>query len=295
MLNKVIKVLTALAIIVGIIFLFDQLSSSTKETIQAVFSSPLFVTAVKYVLVGGLIIVGLVLIAIVIIAVFAISKVFGSKSGNGWGNYGFLGKKGFSWKWNKMKHSQSVEISCDDYDSDSFKIRLNTGDVSVSGHDEKSAKAIIKVGQSEAGPVLAKFENGEIKIETKNGEKCIIKDAKIILPKKLNSLDIKNANGDIEVSDFEISGLAQLKTVNGDIDMSNFNNTENLTAKTVNGDILLKESQINNVSTASVNGDIILKESVIENLDSKTMRGDIDYKTSKVTNPNIKTVSGDVS
>ena len=299
MLNKIIKVLMIIGILMGIImgsiFMFDQLSPSIKESIKAVFLNPLFVTAVKYVLVGGLIVLGLAIMAIVIIVVYGTSKVFGSKTRSGdSGNNGFLEDKGFSWNWNKMKHYQTIEIKCDDYDSDFFKIHLHSGDASVSGHDEKFATALLKVGSSEEGPVLAKFEDGEIKVESASGKKCLIKEAEIILPKKLASLDIKNVSGDIIVSDFEISNSAYLKTVNGDIDILNFNNTKNLTSKTVNGDITLKESQINNLSTTSISGDTVLKECVIENLDSKTVSGDIDYKTSKVSNPHVKTFSGEV-
>lgn len=176
-----------------------------------------------------------------------------------------------------------------------FHIETASGDIEITGTDEKGAHATIEIYESEKNDVTASFENDTIKLTSAKGKKCMRGDAKVFIPKNISALKCSTASGDISLQNFKNSSSISNKAISGDIRIKNCEEISNIELKTVSGDILIKENSVDNLSFHTVSGDVRINDSKIDVLTGKTVSGDVDYKDSEVGKSDIKTVSGTIT
>ena len=300
MIKKLIEITVLAILIVGLIYLLNQIGTIGAEA----------KIALKYIWFGIIGIMALAIIAGTLIVLAAI--IFGIgwlkgitgrdmniKSGSGIGSFvkqtveSALKGSFDTIKDIKNLSARNIEIS-QEYPNKQLKIKNNSGNIKLTGHDGENIIGKIEIMENEEGDGEIYFENGEIKVKTKSGKKAILGDIELSLPKNLISLDIESVNGDISIYNFVTESETTLKGVNGDISVSDFKNSKEILIKTINGDITIKDSHFNSILTQSVSGDIVIRGSQSENAVFKTVSGDIDYRESAIKNPTIKTVSGDI-
>ena len=271
--------------------------------------------ALKYILIGLICIIALGIISVTLIALAGIFVgvpfIRNLLGGNGtawsrrgrWNNCGnglgetvggsirsaMSGMRDF-----RNMSARTVSLDIGKYDCGCFKIKNMSGDIKLQGHDLPGMKAELEIMEKIQGDTEAFFEEGEIKLKTKSGNRSFIGDAKIYLPAGLADISAESVSGDIDASGFSNAGEITLKAVNGDVSVEKINNSAEISLKTVSGDLRIKESALNSLIMQTVNGDIDVKESTAEAAVLKTVSGDIDYSGSSIKNPSIKTVSGSV-
>ncbi|PIS47578.1 MAG: hypothetical protein COT17_02745 [Elusimicrobia bacterium CG08_land_8_20_14_0_20_51_18] len=314
MIKKLIEVTILSILVVGLVYLLNQLGPLGADAR----------VALKYLWLGllglaalGIVSVTLIALAAIILGIPFIKSMSGadggfwSRRGRGERSHGdevkagiggFVGEtvggalKGAFGSIKDIKNlsSREVGISVEKYGWDRFKIKTLNGDLEVSGHDEPGAKAFVEVLEKEEGDAEAFFEDGEIKLKSKSGARTLMGDARISLPKKLSSINVESVNGDIKVTDFATENASAFKGVNGDLSVERFSNTGEVSVKTVSGDVTITESRFNSLLSQSISGDIVIKDTAAESAVLKTVSGDIDYAESDIKNPVVKTVSGSV-
>lgn len=313
MIKKLIELAVLSILVLGIVYLFNQLGPLSGDTKTALRYGGV---GLKYFGMGVLGIAALAIVAGTIISLAAIilgipfiKSMTGSDGGfwsrrhKGTGigagvsetvNSALKNAFDSAKDW-KSGSSRQVEISVEKYPYDSFGIKTTAGDISVSGHELPGARAVIEVLENSDGDTEAFFEDGGITLKTKSGKKSFIGNAKIYLPRKLASLNVESVNGDIKISDFATEAAAAFKGVNGDISVSRVTNGGETSVKTVSGDVEISESQFKSLLTQSISGDVLIKETAAETAVIKTVSGDIDYTGTDIKNPTVKTVSGSIN
>ena len=69
---------------------------------------------------------------------------------------------------NQFPYKQIINISTLEYKSDSFAIKTASGNIEISGTDEKKAQATIEVYTGEPDNISADFANNTIEVSSKN-------------------------------------------------------------------------------------------------------------------------------
>jgi len=309
--KKLIELAVLSILILGIVYLFNQLGPLGADTKTALRYCGI---GLKYFGMGVLGITALAIAGVTIIALAAITlgiPFVKNVTGSGGGFWARRHKDtgagmgmpetaagvmnaAFNYATEKAGVSRRIEISLEKYPFDSFKIKTLSGDISVSGHELPGAKAVIEVQETADGDTEAFFEDGGITLKTKSGKKSFIGGAEIYLPEKLACLNVESVNGDIKIGNFATETATSFKGVNGDIRVSRVKNSGETSVKTVSGDVEISESQFNSLLTQSISGDVLIKETVAETAVIKTVSGDIDYAGSDIKNPAVKTVNGSI-
>jgi DUF4097 and DUF4098 domain-containing protein YvlB len=297
MIRRLIELVVLAILVVGLIYILNAMGPIGAD-VKAVF---------KYIGLGILIIFGGGILLAIITIIFGVSWLKSITSAKNFSkgsyNIGDIVKdsvsgaiKGSFGSTGDMMGSSSreIEISMDNYDWPSLKIKNSAGDIKLSGLEGKAVKGKIEVFEREIGDAEIIFEEGEIKLKTKSGKKAALGDIALSLSKDISALEIESASGDISIDGFSIKSDSSFKGISGDIKLSEFKNDEEVLIKTISGDIIVRDSKFNSILGQSVSGDIKINGSSAENAILKTVSGDIDYRKSLIKNPVVKTVSGDV-
>ncbi|MDP8241675.1 MAG: DUF4097 family beta strand repeat-containing protein [Candidatus Celaenobacter antarcticus] len=192
-----------------------------------------------------------------------------------------------------LKHKRTIHLE-EKYDLSSIKLKVGSGDIDVSGHNQNNISLDVVIYEKEPDDVSVYLKDNLLKTKSVGHHPVYIDSIGGYLPENI-SLQLSAGSGDIYVINFNSSPKISVSTGSGNNEITNCTNIGNIIADMGSGDIVLDGMEnLKHLSTDSGSGDVYVNNSTITDADFETGSGDIKIRNTQFESINADTGSGDV-